>query len=66
MQRTHHLSYRWWWYLNHVLTHRFSTVGVGKVQLQSNQTKGGSEMHQLFIFSPYPQTLYQKRSRRCI
>lgn len=52
-RRTQSRSYRWWWYLNLVLIHRFSIVGVGKLELQRKQTKGGLEMgHPFKIDNP--------------
>jgi hypothetical protein len=55
-RRTQRRSLRWWWFLNLVLIHLFSIVGVGKVQLQSKRTIGGPEMGHLLLSHPIPKS----------
>ena len=53
-RRTQRRSHQWWWFLNLVLIYRFSIVRLGKVELRSKQTKGGSEMSHLLLSHPIP------------
>jgi hypothetical protein len=55
-RRTQHRSHRWWSFLNLVLIHRFSIVGVGTVQLRIKQTMGDSEMGHLLLSHSIPKT----------